>query len=70
MNSKGSTRRILFTVKTFAAARELVGDSIAVSLEPGASVEDLREALLGNFPRLTELKEFAIARNEAYALTG
>ena len=59
------THRIL----TFAAAREIVGtDSWSVDLPAGATVADLRQQLLEAFPAFEELSDFAIARNEEYAL--
>ena len=57
-----------FSIHTFAAARELLGPRIRLALPVGSSAGDLREKLLVAYPALAELKDFAIARNEAYAL--
>lgn len=56
-------------ILTFAAAREIVGaDSWSVDLPAGTTVAGLRQRLLEAFPAFRELSDFAIARNEAYAL--
>jgi molybdopterin converting factor small subunit len=57
------------TILTFAAAREIVGAaSFKTDLAPGATVSDLRARILEAYPAFRELSDFAIARNEAYAL--
>lgn len=57
-----------FQVLTFAAATEIVGaDNFQLNLPEGATVEDLRAAVLATYPAFAELKDFAIARNEEYA---
>jgi len=57
------------TILTFAAAREIVGaGSFKMELAPGATVSDLRAKILVAYPAFRELSDFAIARNEAYAL--
>ena len=70
MNSNATPVDTSFTIKAFAAARELIGGAVIVFLPAGASVGDLRAELLRSFPKLAGLKEFAIARNENYALPG
>ncbi|MEL7162130.1 MAG: MoaD/ThiS family protein [Bacteroidota bacterium] len=56
-------------VLAFAAAREIIGGAdCTVSLPNGATVADLREVLVTAYPALGELSDFAIARNEEYAL--
>ena len=57
-----------YTIRTFAAARELVGDRIELTLEKNSTVGMLKSRLLDVYPTLRELKEFAVARNEEYAL--
>ncbi|OAV44966.1 MoaD/ThiS family protein [Lewinella sp. 4G2] len=54
-------------VHTFAAAKELLGSPISVIVHKGATVAELRAAILEQYVELGELKDFAIARNEAYA---
>lgn len=57
------------TILAFAAAREIVGaGSFTVELTEGATVADLRVHILSAYPAFRELNDFAIARNEAYAL--
>lgn len=57
------------TILTFAAAREIVGaGSFKTELAEGATVADLRASILELYPAFRELSDFAIARNEAYAL--
>lgn len=58
-----------YTIITFAAARELVGaGSFIAEMPAGATVADLRARILETYPAFAELSDFAIARNEAYAL--
>lgn len=57
-----------YTILTFAAARDLVGDRLTLDLPPELCTRDLRQELLKAHPALRELKDFAIAVNEAYAL--
>ena len=57
-----------YTILTFAAARELVGDRLHIALPDGACTRDLRRMLLERYPELGELKDFALAVNEVYAL--
>lgn len=61
---------VIYEIQTFAAARELLGSPIKLALEEGATARDLRSKLMLEFPLLHELKDFAIARNEEYALPG
>ncbi|NJC24968.1 MoaD/ThiS family protein [Neolewinella antarctica] len=61
---------VTYQVQTFAAARELLGSPVSITLPRGAKARDLRQQLLVDFPALATLKDFAIARNEAYALPG
>lgn len=57
-----------FKVLTFAAATEIVGGPhCLLELPDGATVADLRQSLLKNYPNFAELLSFAIARNEEYA---
>jgi len=57
-----------FKVLTFAAATEIIGaDHCFLELPTGATVADLRAALLASYPKFSELLSFAIARNEEYA---
>lgn len=57
-----------YTILTFAAARELVGDRLTLELPTELCTRDLRQELLNAFPALGELKDFAIAVNETYAM--
>ena len=57
-----------YTIQTFAAARELVGSPIHLALPTEPSTGELRQSLIATYPKLGELKDFAIAVNEAYAL--
>jgi molybdopterin converting factor subunit 1 len=60
-----------FSVLTFAAAREIVGaDHFQLDLPAGATVADLRTRVLEVYPALSTLTNFAIARNEEYAISG
>ena len=56
-----------YTILTFAAARELVGERLTLDLPPELCTRDLRREILSAYPALSELKNFAIAVNEAYA---
>lgn len=59
----------VYRVQTFAAASEIVGEGhCRIDLPPGASVADLRKALVNAYPAFSELVSFAVARNEVYAL--
>lgn len=57
------------TVKMFAAAREAVGASeVAVDVAEGATVADLRSALIAEYSQLAPLAEHAMfAVNAHYA---
>jgi molybdopterin synthase catalytic subunit/molybdopterin synthase sulfur carrier subunit len=57
------------TVKLFAAARELAGSGeIGIELPPGATVAELRAALIVAAPALAALAERSmVAVNEEYA---
>jgi len=60
---------MMYTILTFAAAGEIVGaDRFQLELMVGATVADLRAAVIEQYPAFGELSDFAIARNEAYAL--
>ena len=56
-------------VRPFARARDLVGaDAIEVSLPPGATVGDLRQALATQFPALAGLlQRSALAIHDEFA---
>ena len=56
------------TIQAFAAARDLLGPKVQIELPDTATTADLRIALLQQYPVLSQLRDFAIARNEAYAL--
>ena len=57
-----------FKVLTFAAATEIIGaDHCFLELPAGATVADLRAALIARYPEFSGLLSFAIARNEEYA---
>ncbi|MEO0735075.1 MAG: MoaD/ThiS family protein [Bacteroidota bacterium] len=60
---------VTYRVLAFAAAREIIGGAeCTLSLPVGATVADLRLAAVAAYPALGELSDFAIARNEDYAL--
>lgn len=59
-----------YSIQTFAAARELLGSPVSLTLPDGATARDLRTGLVETYPSLLELKDFAIARNEEYAMPG
>lgn len=59
-----------YSIQTFAAARELLGSPVSLTLPDGATARDLRTGLVKTYPSLLELKDFAIARNEEYAMPG
>lgn len=55
-------------ILTFAAASEIVGaDHCLLELPEGATVADVRNALITAYPAFGELVDFAVARNEVYA---
>lgn len=60
---------MVLTVLLFAAARERAGtDALAVELPPGATVADLRAALVDRCPALASLLAWsAVAVNHDYA---
>lgn len=59
-----------YRILTFAAAAEIVGaDHCLLDLPDGATVADLRTALITTYPAFGELVDFAVARNEVYATT-
>ena len=58
------------SLQTFAAAKELLGSPIKLDVPEGATVSNLRSLLLQSYPELDKLADFAIARNETYALPG
>ena len=60
------------TVKMFAAAREAVGASeVTVEVADGATIADLRRAMIGEYPKLELLVDRAMfAINARYASNG
>src|SRR4029077_4629588 len=60
---------MLFSVRLFARARDIVGKDVAmVELPPGATVADLRRRLDSNYPALKSLLEkSALAINNEFA---
>lgn len=56
------------TVKMFAAARDAVGQSVAVELRDRATIADLRDKLIIDYPQLADLVRRAMfAVDASYA---
>jgi molybdopterin converting factor subunit 1 len=58
-------------ILAFGIAKDIMGGrEVTIDLEPGASVQDLRLALMDQFPAFTDLRSLAIAINNEYAREG
>lgn len=59
------------TILTFGATRDILGvDRMNRLIEPGLTVESLKQDLQNEFPRLVGLNSLFIAVNEEYAKHG
>lgn len=59
------------TILTFGATRDILGvDRMKRVIEPGLTVESLKQDLQNEFPRLVGLNSLFIAVNEEYAKHG
>ena len=55
------------SILTFGAASELLESNTTLKLEEGLTINDFKQHLRNAYPKLNNLKSFAIAINEEYA---
>jgi len=58
-------------ILAFGITKEIIGNTmLEYQLEEGASVEDLKAALMKSYPKMCDLANIMIAVNSSYAVNG